>query len=112
MGEVFAEAAGRVPVVAGVSSTDVAITMRLAKLAAGRVLQRSWWLPRRTLKTTVEQIGYFQSIAAAVPGTPIMLQNVPPAGAGARCRRYCWRSSPPSQPSSTSRKRPCLAGSG
>jgi len=83
MGEVFAEAAGRVPVVAGVSSTDVALTMRLAKLAAGQGAAALMVAAPATLKTVAEQIVYFQAIAAAVPGTPIMLQNVPPpAGAG------------------------------
>lgn len=82
MGEVFAEAAGRVPVVAGVSSTDVALTMRLARLAAGQGAAALMVAAPANLKNVAEQIGYFQAIAAAVPGTPIMLQNVPPAGAG------------------------------
>ena len=83
MGEVFAEAAGRVPVVAGVSSTDVALTMRLARLAAGQGAAALMVAAPANLKTVAEQIAYFQAIAAAVPGTPIMLQNVPPpAGAG------------------------------
>ena len=83
MGEVFAEAAGRVPVVAGVSSTDVALTMRLAKLAAAQGAAALMVAAPANLKTVAEQISYFQAIAAAVPGTPIMLQNVPPpAGAG------------------------------
>jgi 4-hydroxy-tetrahydrodipicolinate synthase len=80
---VIREVAGRVPVVAGVSSNDAAVTLRLAKLAAGQGAAALMIAAPATLKTAAEQIAHFQAIAAAVPGTALMLQNVPPpAGAG------------------------------
>lgn len=80
---VIREAAGRVPVVAGVSSNDAALTLRLARLAAAQGAAALMVAAPVTLTTAAEQIAHFQSIAAAVPGTALMLQNVPPpAGAG------------------------------
>ena len=80
---VIREVAGRVPVVAGVSSNDAAVTLRLARLAAGQGAAALMIAAPATLKTTAEQIAHFRAIAAAVPGTALMLQNVPPpAGAG------------------------------
>ena len=80
---VIREVAGRVPVVAGVSSNDAAVTLRLARLAAGQGAAALMIAAPATLKTAAEQIAHFQAIAAAVPGTALMLQNVPPpAGAG------------------------------
>ncbi len=80
---VLEEVAGRVPVVAGVSSPDAALTLRLARLAAGKGAAALMVAAPVHLHGTAEQIAYFQSIAQAVPGTAIMLQNVPPpAGAG------------------------------
>ena len=68
MGEVFAEAAGRVPVVAGVSSTDVALTMRLAKLAAGQGAAALMVAAPANLKTVAEQIGYPVIVKASAGG--------------------------------------------
>lgn len=80
---VIREVAGRVPVVAGVSSNDTAVTLRLARLAAGQGAAALMIAAPAALKTADEQVAHFQSIAAAVPGTALMLQNVPPpAGAG------------------------------
>ena len=80
---VIREVAGRVPVVAGVSSNDAAVTLRLARLAAGQGAAALMIAAPATLKTTAEQIAHFRAIAAVVPGTALMLQNVPPpAGAG------------------------------
>lgn len=80
---VIREVAGRMPVVAGVSSNDAAVTLRLARLAAGQGAAALMIAAPSTLKTAAEQIAHFQAIAAAVPGTALMLQNVPPpAGAG------------------------------
>ena len=80
---VIREVAGRVPVVAGVSSNDAAVTLRLARLAAGQGAAALMIAAPSTFKTAAEQIAHFQAIAAAVPGTALMLQNVPPpAGAG------------------------------
>jgi len=82
-GRVIAEVAGRVPVVAGVSSNDAAVTLRLARLAAEQGAAALMIAAPAHLKITAEQIAHFQAIAAAVPGTALMLQNVPPpAGAG------------------------------
>jgi len=80
---VIREVAGRVPVVVGVSSNDAAVTLRLARLAAGQGAAALMIAAPATLKTAAEQIAHFQAIAAAVPGIALMLQNVPPpAGAG------------------------------
>lgn len=80
---VIREVAGRVPVVAGVSSNDAAVTLRLAKLAAGQGAAALMVAAPATLKTAAEQIAHFRGLATAVPGTALMLQNVPPpAGAG------------------------------
>lgn len=80
---VIREVAGRVPVVAGVSSNDPAVTLRLARLAAEQGAAALMVAAPAGLKTSAEQIAHFQALAAAVPGTALMLQNVPPpAGAG------------------------------
>jgi 4-hydroxy-tetrahydrodipicolinate synthase len=80
---VIREVAGRVPVVAGVSSNDPAVTLRLARLAAEQGAAALMVAAPAALKTAAEQIAHFQALAAAVPGTALMLQNVPPpAGAG------------------------------
>lgn len=83
MAVVLQEAAGRVPVIAGVTSSDIAVTLRLAAdaLKAGAVALMIAAPP--DLKTAAEQIAYFSDIARALPGAAIMLQNVPPpVGAG------------------------------
>ena len=80
---VIEEVAGRVPVVVGVSSTDTAQTLRLAQQAAAQGAAALMIAAPAQLQTLAEQVAHFQAIAAAVPGTALMLQNVPPpAGAG------------------------------
>jgi len=80
---VLDEVAGRVPVVAGVSSPDAAVTLRLARLAVSHGAAALMVAAPVHLHGTAEQIAYFQSFAQALPGTALMLQNVPPpAGAG------------------------------
>lgn len=82
LGELVIDAvAGRVPVIAGVSSGDAATTIELARAARGAAALMVAAPPDR--KTAAEQIAFFTDIAAAVPGTALMLQNVPPpVGAG------------------------------
>ena len=80
---VLDEVAGRVPVIAGVTSTDIAMSLRLAKAAlkGGAMALMIAAPPDR--KTALEQIAYFTHIASELPGAAIMLQNVPPpVGAG------------------------------
>ena len=80
---VLQETAGRVPVIAGVTSGDIAMTLRLATeaLKDGAFALMIAAPPDR--KTAAEQIAYFSDIARALPGAAIMLQNVPPpVGAG------------------------------
>ena len=83
MGVVLNEVAGRVPVIAGVTSNNIAVTLRLAKAAlkGGAVILMIAAPPDR--KNATEQIAYFTQIANELPGAAIMLQNVPPpVGAG------------------------------
>ena len=80
---VLTEVAGRVPVIAGVSSGDAEITIALARAAvsAGATALMVADPPDRL--TAQEQIAYFSQIAVAVPSATLMLQNVPlPVGAG------------------------------
>lgn len=80
---VLAEVAGRVPVIAGVSSGDADITIALAQAAvsAGATALMVADPPDRL--TAQAQIAYFTQIARAVPTATLMLQNVPlPVGAG------------------------------
>lgn len=80
---VIREVDGRVPVVAGVSSDDIAITLALAKSAAAAGASALMVAAPSGLKTPAEQVAYFSQLAAAAPGVAIMLQNVPPpVGAG------------------------------
>ena len=82
-GHVIAEVAGRVPVVVGVSSNDEAVTLRLAQLAVAQGAAALMIAAPAHVKDTAGQIRHFAAISNAVPGTPLMLQNVPPpAGAG------------------------------
>ena len=83
MAVVLAEVAGRVPVIAGVSSGDPATTIALAKAAvAGGCTALMIAAPPDRL-TAQAQIAYFREVSAAVPGATLMLQNVPPpVGAG------------------------------
>ncbi len=80
---VLAEVAGRVPVIAGVSSAQAATTIALAQRAeVGKASALMIAVPPDR-PNAAQQIEYFTQIAAAVPGVPIMLQNVPlPVGAG------------------------------
>lgn len=80
---VLEEVAGRVPVVIGVSSGDPALTMRLAKSASRSGAAALMVAAPPNLPTAEGQIAYFSELAAGLPGTPLMLQNVPPpVGAG------------------------------
>ena len=80
---VLAAVAGRVPVIAGVSSTDPDVTIRLARRAIARGARALMIAGPADRPGVAAQIAYFQQIASAVPGATIMLQNVPPpAGAG------------------------------
>lgn len=75
--------ASRVPVIAGVSSTDPELTIRLARQAVGAGARCLMIAVPADRPGVPEQVAYFQRIAQAVPDTAIMLQNVPPpAGAG------------------------------
>lgn len=74
---------GRVPVIAGASSTDPALTIEFATAAVAKGARAVMVAAPADRKTTAEQVAYFSAIAAAVPAASIMLQNVPPpAGAG------------------------------
>lgn len=74
---------GQVPVVVGVSSVDPDVTVRLARVAAGQGAAALMIAVPAQLTDRAAQIAYYQRIADAVPGTALMLQNVPPpAGAG------------------------------
>jgi 4-hydroxy-tetrahydrodipicolinate synthase len=80
---VLTEVAGRVPVVVGVSSDDMAITLALAKSAAAAGAAALMVAAPSRFKTAAEQVVYFAQLAAAAQGVAIMLQNVPPpVGAG------------------------------
>lgn len=80
---VLREVAGRIPVVAGVTSSDLGTTIRLARnfAAAGAAALMVAAPPDRL--DAAAQIAYFTELAAQVPGVSLMLQNVPPpVGAG------------------------------
>jgi 4-hydroxy-tetrahydrodipicolinate synthase len=80
---VLSEVAGRVPVITGVSSSEVATTVALARdaIAAGSSTLMVAAPPGPA--DTAGQIAFFSAIAAAVPAATWMLQNVPPpVGAG------------------------------
>ena len=80
---VLEEVAGRVPVVIGVSSSDPGLTMRLAQHASQAGAAALMVAAPPHLPTAAGQSAYFAQLAASVPGTPLMLQNVPPpVGAG------------------------------
>lgn len=80
---VLHEVAGRVPVVIGVSSADAAVTMRLARSAAAAGAAALMVAAPPQWASAEDQIAHFKALAAAVPGTALMLQNVPPpVGAG------------------------------
>ena len=80
---VLREVAGRVPVVVGVSHTDTQMTTRLARVAAASGASALMIAVPAGLTERSRQIAHYRSIAEAVPGTALMLQNVPPpVGAG------------------------------
>jgi 4-hydroxy-tetrahydrodipicolinate synthase len=80
---VLDEVAGRVPVVIGVSSSNPAMTLRLAQSASRAGAAALMVAAPAHLPTAAGQAAYFSQLAATVPGTPLMLQNVPPpVGAG------------------------------
>jgi 4-hydroxy-tetrahydrodipicolinate synthase len=80
---VLAEVAGRVPVIAGVSSSDAATTIRLAVAATERGAAALMVAVPPDRKSAAEQIIYFKEVAKAAGGAVLMLQNVPPpVGAG------------------------------
>ncbi|MDR6889820.1 MULTISPECIES: dihydrodipicolinate synthase family protein [Variovorax] len=80
---VLTEVAGRVPVIAGVSSSDAATTVRLAVAATERGAAALMVAVPPDRKNATEQIAYFKEVAKAAGGAVLMLQNVPPpVGAG------------------------------
>lgn len=80
---VLSEVAGRVPVIVGVSSSDVATTIDLAVAANERGAAALMLAVPPDRKSAAEQIAYFTQVAQASPGAVLMLQNVPlPVGAG------------------------------
>lgn len=80
---VLSEAAGRVTVVAGVTSADVEMTLRLAQHAAAKGAHALMVAAPPQWNEAAPQIAYFERLAQAVPGLALMLQNVPPpVGAG------------------------------
>jgi 4-hydroxy-tetrahydrodipicolinate synthase len=80
---VLREVSGRVPVVAGVTSSDLGTTKRLARKFADAGAAALMVAAPPDRPDAVAQITYFSELAAHVPGVPLMLQNVPPpVGAG------------------------------
>ena len=80
---VMDEVGGRVPVISGISSPDLATTTALALGAVALGASALMVAAPAGLKDVQGQIAHFRALAEAVPGVPIMLQNVPPpAGAG------------------------------
>jgi 4-hydroxy-tetrahydrodipicolinate synthase len=80
---VLAAVAGRVPVIVGASSGQAATTIELARRAMSRGASALMIAVPPDRPTAAAQIDYFSEVAHAVPGAPIMLQNVPlPVGAG------------------------------
>ncbi len=80
---VLDETADRIPVVAGVTSADSDLTLRLATHAAASGARALMVAAPPQWKEAPQQIAYFQALSQAVPGLPLMLQNVPPpVGAG------------------------------
>ena len=83
MAVVLDEVAGRVPVIAGVSSKDLDQTLRLAHDAVAHGARALMVAAPAGLPDTQGQAAHFSAIARALPRTAIMLQNVPPPdGAG------------------------------
>lgn len=81
--QVLAATAGRVPVIAGVSSAQAATTIEFATAAVARGAAALMVAVPPDRASAELAIAYFAEIAAAVPGVALMLQNVPPPiGAG------------------------------
>ena len=77
------EVANRVPVIVGVSSSDPATTVALARRAAAHGAAALMVADPPDRDTLARQVAYFREVADAAPGTALMLQNVPqPVGAG------------------------------
>ncbi|MEO7150770.1 MAG: dihydrodipicolinate synthase family protein [Burkholderiaceae bacterium] len=75
--------AGRVPVVIGVSSADTGTTEQLARAAAGLGAAALMVAAPPDVADVAGQIERLRTLTEAVPGIPLMLQNVPPpVGAG------------------------------
>lgn len=82
-GLVLSEAADRIPVIAGVSSDEAAVTIELAVAAVANGARALMIAAPPDRTGAAQQIEFFSTIAAAVPNVPLMLQNVPPpVGAG------------------------------
>jgi 4-hydroxy-tetrahydrodipicolinate synthase len=80
---VLHEVAGRVPVIAGASSTQAEATIAHARHAQAAGASAVMVAVPADRPTVAAQIDFFATVAQAVPGLAIMLQNVPPpAGAG------------------------------
>jgi len=80
---VLEEVAGRVPVVAGVSSAQAATTIELARAAIAQGAAALMVAVPPDRPTVATQVEYFREVSAAVPGAVLVLQNVPqPVGAG------------------------------
>lgn len=80
---VLDEAAGRVPVIAGVSSSDVAATIAFARAAVAGGARALMVAVPPDRPQARQQVEYFTALADAVPQAALMLQNVPPpVGAG------------------------------
>lgn len=80
---VIDEVAGRRPVIAGTSSPQLEDARQLAADAARAGAAMLMLAAPANRAGGREQIDYFRAVAEAAPGTPLMLQNVPPpAGAG------------------------------
>jgi len=76
------EVANRVPVIVGVSSSDPATTVALARRAAAHGAAALMVADPPDRDTLARQVAYFREVADAAPGTALMLQNVPqPVGA-------------------------------
>ena len=80
---VLDEIDGRIPMIAGVSSADVNVTVELSRAAAAAGAAALMIAVPPDRKTAAAQIKFFRQVSDAVSGTTIMLQNVPlPVGAG------------------------------
>lgn len=80
---VLEEAAGRVPVIAGASSTLADATIAVARHAQAAGAQAAMVAVPADRPQVEQQVAFFAQVAQAVPGLALMLQNVPPpAGAG------------------------------